>query len=256
MDYFLNIKEENSSQEPLRLSILKSLDISREFKLESKEMYKNNNSHTTAFTDNGEDGVTFKVSTIIKDPAVIKTLDNWYINKKVLNIVFEPSIDLTLLNNQTRWIMFEAKSRKQTTYDYTKWDITFRTYNPPAKVTFQKNKLQNRTTATYKLEHQCKSLKNLKYGKKNDCVKYMNQILVSSKCLSKVTKTTTKKNKKGKKVKVKKKVVSNEYNKKTVKALKKFAGKWNKKKLKPSLKKNGKVNKNMFKALLRYKELK
>lgn len=256
MDYFLNIKEANSSQKPLKLSILKSLDISREFKIESKEMYKKNNKHTSAFFDNGEDGVTFKISTIIKDPAVVKKLDKWYIKKKILNIVFEPSIDLKLLNNKTKWIIYEAKSRKQTNYKYTTWEISFRTYNPPAKITFKKNKLQNRTSATYKLQHRCKSLKKLKYGKKNDCVKNMNKILVYSKCLKKVKKTTYKKNKKGKKVKVKKKVVSDEYNKKTVRALKKFAKKWNKKKLKPKLKKNGKVNKNMFKALLRYKELK
>jgi hypothetical protein len=129
----------------------------------------------------------------------------------------------------------------------TEWNITFRTYNPPKKITAIKNNLVNRTTKSYKWQANCKkhysslNYSKMKNKKGNDCSKLLNTIM----------------NELGYKVKEKNKI-PDKYTKKTSAAVKKFKKEWNKYKLKPKFKNTGsdKIDKTGFQNIGNYAQLK
>ena len=157
------------------------------------------------------------------------------------------------INDKDLWIITENKERTQSYDDeYTVWDLTFTKYVSfsyakfseeatgvtSAKKKYEKAKekkakakalAKQKTTAKYKLKHECKA-SNLKYSKKKKvvtCVKYMQQILINKKCLKKEQKDGW-------------------YGKTTKNALKTFQRKY---KEKYKCKTDGNVDKNTFKAL-------
>ena len=244
-EIILHIKRENIKTE-------------RNFKITEQEMYSNDSKHhTTNFFDNGDDGLSFACTAIFTSTQtdIMTQVDTWYLEKRAFNIVFGKHLNIKLPLVSKKWIITKL-SGKQEADTVTEWDITFRTYNPPRKISAIKNKLTNRTSKSNKFQKQCKkTYKNLTYKKMknkkkgNDCAKLLNKILNE---LGYKVKETNKK---------KKKYIPDTCTKKTSAAVKAFKKDWNKKKLKPKISKKGKgyddtIDINTYKALCNYKQLK
>ena len=242
-----NVKRENITTE-------------RNFKINEQEMYSNNTTHhTTQFYHNGSDGLTFTCTGVFtkKEKNTFKRLDTWYRSMTPFKIVFGKNLNLQLPLVSKKWIITKLVM-KQETDTITEWDITFRTYNPPKKITKVKNNLPNRTSKSYKWKHKCKktyktlTYKKMKNKKGNECAKLLNKILIEMGYMKK-----SKKKVNGKKVKY----VPNKCTKDTRRAVKRFKKDWNKYKLKPKFKsKKGKFDDGIsytgFKNIGNYKKLK
>lgn len=263
----------NSSNTEISFQIKRSnINTERNIKINEQEMYSNNSKHHTSnFYHNGSNGLTFTVSAIFlsTDTTKMNVIDAWYRDLTPFTIVFDKNITLKLPKVSNKWVITKITG-KQEADNFTEWDITFKTYNPPAKIAKVKNKLVNRTTKSYKWKHKCKktykklTYKQMKKKKGNDCAKILNGILIDLGYMKKSSKKvkTGKKDKKGKPIYKKKKYIPDKCTKKTSKAVKKFKKEWNHYKLKPACKKNkkgkytDKIDKTAFKNIGNYKELK
>lgn len=249
-----------------------NITTERNFKINEQEMYSNDGKHhTTNFYHNGDDGLSFSVTAVFlnTETTVMKVLDNWYTNLTPFTIVFGKNINLQLPLVSSKWIISKL-SFKQEMDTVTEWDITFKTYNPPKKITTVKNNLVNRTSKSYKWQQQCKktykklTYKKMKKKKGNNCAKLLNQILIELGYMKKSSKKvkTKQKDKKGKPIYKKKKYIPDKCTKSTKKAVKNFKKDWNKYKLTPKLGKNKKgkytdsIDKNTYNALGNYIKLK
>lgn len=250
-----------------------NITTERNFRINEQEMYSNDGKHhSTNFYHNGDNGLSFTVTAIFKDTdnTVMQVLDSWYTNLTPFTIVFGKHINLKLPLVSNKWVITKLVT-KQEMDNITEWDLTFKTYNPPKKITAIKNTLLNRTTKTYKWQKNCKkTYKNLTYKKMkkkpkgNDCAKLLNTILIELGYMKKPSKKvkTNKKDKKGKPIYKKQKYIPDKCTKGTSKGVKKFKDKWNKAKLKPKLAKNKKgkytdvIDKNTYTALGNYTQLK
>ena len=311
------LRDDNNTEVVLKVK-RENITTERNFKINEQEMYSNNtNHHSTNFYHNGDDGLTFSCTVLFvndinystggkftgeqtinmdnynskytkslnnteyqrysDDINTLKLIDAWYREIHPFNIVFGKQINLELPLVSKKWIITKL-SMKQEADTLTEWGLTFRTYNPPKKISEVKNELVNRSTKSYKWKSNCKkSYKNLNYKKqskkkfpKSSCVKLLHSILIELGYMSKVKKTvkTGKKDKKGNPITKTKKVVPDTwvYNKKKKKsktstAIKKFKKDWNKYNLKPAIKKknntyNDVIDKDTYTALCDYKKLK
>lgn len=271
----------------ISLRVKRKISTERNFKITEQEMYANDTQHhTTNFFNNGDDGLSFKVTLLFKKDEVesLQKLDAWYREMRPFKIAFDVDLSLNLPLVSKDWIVKDISINQEDT-NYTAWDATFRTYNPPKQITVIKNKLVNRTTKAYKWQNNCKkAYKNLNYKTqskkkwpKSDCCKILNGILIELGYLNKQTKVTktNKKNKKGYPTKktttyvpdtwVKADAIDKLKSKNTGKktkttssAIKQFKKDWNKYGLKPKLSNTGKdtIDANTFKAIGNYKELK
>lgn len=268
----LYMRDDNNNEIVLRIK-RENITTERNFKITEQEMYSNDSKHhATNFFDNGDDGLSFSCTAIFDNTQtqLMEQVDTWYTGKRPFNIVFGKHLNIKLPLVSKKWIITKL-TFKQEADNITEWNITYRTYNPPKLITVIKNKLLNRTTKSYKWQHQCKkTYKNLTYKKMknktkgNKCATLLNQILIELGYMSKPTRKvkTKKKDKKGKTIYKKEKYVPDKCTKGTAKAVKKFKKKWNTHKLKPTIKanKNGKytdtIDKNTYTALCNYKQLK
>lgn len=215
-----------------------NITTERNFKINEQEMYSNNSTHhTTNFFHNGSDGLSFQCTAVFSESEQSKmtVLDTWYREMHSFSLVFDKSINIKLPLVSKKWIITKI-SHTQEMDNVTEWKITFRTYNPPKKITVVKNELVNRTSKSYKWKTNCKkSYKKLTYKqmrkkKGNACAKLLNSILIEMGYM----KMYIKKDKKGKK----QKYVPDKCTKSTSLAVKKFKRDWNKYKLKPAFKKS------------------
>ena len=249
-----NIKRENITTE-------------RNFKISEQEMYSNDSKHhTTQFFDNGDDGLSFTCTALFTKSEETKRelLDTWYLDKHPFNVVFGKNMNLKLPLVSKKWIITKL-SMKQEYDDLAEWSLTIRTYNPPKQITAVKNNLVNRTTKSYKWQHNCKktykklTYKQMKKKQGNSCAKLLNSILIELGYMKKAKKKvkTSKKDKKGKTKTKTVTYIPDKCTKSTVKAVKKFK-KWNQYKLTPKIKstKTDKIDKNTYTALSNYKKLK
>lgn len=308
------LRDDNNTEVVLKVK-RENITTERNFKINEQEMYSNNtNHHSTNFYHNGDDGLTFSCTVLFvndinystggkftgkqtinmdnynskytkslnnteyqrysDDINTLKLIDAWYREIHPFNIVFGKQINLELPLVSKKWIITKL-SMKQEADTLTEWDLTFRTYNPPVKISRVENKLLNRTTKSYKWQNNCKktykklTYKQMKKKKGNNCAKLLNQILIELGYMKKATKKTKtgKKDKKGKPIYKKTKYVPDKCTKSTMKAMKKFKSDWNKYKLTPKLAKTGKnkkgkkiyndkIDKNTYTALGNYKQLK
>ena len=274
----------------ISLRVKRKISTERNFKITEQEMYANESSHhTTNFFNNGDDGLSFKVTILFKkdEVSVLQQLDAWYREMRPFKIAFDVDLSLNLPLVSKDWIVKDI-TINQEDRNYTAWDVSFRTYNPPKQITVIKNKLVNRTSKSWKWQNNCKkAYKNLNYKDqkkkkwpKSDCCKLLNEIMVELGFLDKEEKSVkTKKKKKGKPVYKTTSYVPDTWVrndsidkalKKATKASKKtsssaiktFKKEWNKYKLKPVLKANKKgkyedtIDKDTFKAIGNYAELK
>ena len=250
-----NIKRENITTE-------------RNFKISEQEMYSNDSKHhTTQFFDNGDDGLSFTCTALFTKSEETKRelLDTWYLDKHPFNVVFGKNMNLKLPLVSKKWIITKL-SMKQEYDDLAEWSLTIRTYNPPKQITAVKNNLVNRTTKSYKWQHNCKktykklTYKQMKKKQGNSCAKLLNSILIELGYMKKAKKKvkTSKKDKKGKTNTKTVTYIPDKCTKSTVKAVKKFKKKWNQYKLTPKIKstKTDKIDKNTYTALSNYKKLK
>jgi hypothetical protein len=246
----------------LSLRVKRKISTSRNFKINEQEMKsKKGKNHYTDYYHNGSDGLNFKVTVLFKKSEVklMKQLDAWWREMRPFKIAFDVDLSLRLPLVSRNWIVKDIDINQEDR-NYTSWDVTFRTYNPPKKVKAVKNELLDRTSKSYKWTKKCKKhYKNLTYkkmkGKKaTECTKLLNQILLECGVMRKPTRL----NKKGKKVKY----TPDKYIPKTSYGVKNFKKQWNRYKLKPKLAKNKKgrytdtIDKNTYKAIGNYKKLK
>ena len=272
---YLVLRDKKNKQ--LSLRVKRKISTERNFKINEQEMYANDKSHhTTSFFNNGDDGLSFKVTVLFKKDETneLKLLDSWYRQMHPFKIAFDVDLSLKLPLVKKEWIVKDINITQEDR-NYTAWEVSFRTYNPPKSIKEINNKLPNRSTKSYKWEHQCKktykklTYKKMKKKKGNDCAKLLNQILIELGYMKKSKKKvkTGKKDKKGNAIKKKVKYVPNKCTRDTKKAVKQFKKDWNKYKLEPKIKKKGKskkgnkvhndkIDKNTFTALGNYKQLK
>lgn len=222
------------------------------------------NDGSKVFQNNsGWDGDSFDIKILVHSEdringvKVFKALNHYirraipfYINTKAVGI---KSTDL--------WLITENKTRTQNYKDgYVEWDLTFTKYTDVVYATFKntneavrkairvynrakerekekakkEEEAKKKTTARYRLEHECKA-DNLKYSEKKKnvkCVGYMQKILYNKGCFKNNTMSQ----------------VDGWYGKVTVEAVKTFQKKYQKK---YNLKVTGKVDKNTFNAFLK-----
>ena len=227
-----------------------NITTERNFKINEQEMYSNNSKHHSVnFYHNGDAGLSFSVTAILKSPetTLMKVLDNWYTTMTPFKIVFGKHLGITLPLVSKNWIITKL-SLKQEMDTVIEWDITFKTYNPPKKISKVQNTLVNRTSKSYKWKNNCKksymklTYKKMKKKKGNDCAKLLNKIMIELGYMKKSKKKTKtkKKDKKGKPIYKTTKYVPDKCTKKTSKAVKLFKKNWNKYKLTPKIKKNKK----------------
>ena len=142
-----------------------NITTERNFKINEQEMYSNNSTHhTTNFFHNGSDGLSFQCTAVFSESEQSKmtVLDTWYREMHSFSLVFDKSINIKLPLVSKKWIITKI-SHTQEMDNVTEWKITFRTYNPPKKITVVKNELVNRTSKSYKWKTNCKkSYKKLK----------------------------------------------------------------------------------------------
>ena len=281
---YLVLSDKNNNR--LSLRVKRKISTSRNFKITEQEMYANKkNNHTTNFINNGSDGLTFKVNILFWKDEVkqLKQLDAWYREMRPFKIAFDVDLSLNLPLVSKNWIVKDI-SITQDDRNFTSWDVSFRTYNPPKQIKAVKNELLSRTSKTYRWRNKCKKqYYKLNYKKqsqkkwpKSECCKILNGILIELRYMKKQKKKvkTGKKDKKGKEIKKTVKYVPNYWvhgkktkGRSTTAALRLFKKEWNDYKLKPTIKKqkkwkkgskayNDKIDKNTFKALGNYKKLK
>ena len=249
-----------------------NITTERNFKINEQEMYSNNGKHHSVnFYHNGDAGLSFSVTAILtsSETTLMKVLDNWYTTMTPFKIVFGKHLGITLPLVSKNWIITKL-ALKQEMDTVIEWDITFKTYNPPKKISKVQNTLVNRTSKSYKWKNNCKksykklTYKKMKKKKGNDCAKLLNKIMIELGYMKKSKKKTKtkKKDKKGKPIYKTTKYVPDKCTKKTSKAVKLFKKNWNKYKLTPKIKKNKKgkytdtIDKTTYQCIANYKQLK
>ena len=249
-----------------------NITTERNFKINEQEMYSNNSKHHSInYYHNGDGGLSFSVTAILtsSETTLMKVLDNWYTTMTPFKIVFGKHLGITLPLVSKNWIITKL-SLKQEMDTVIEWDITFKTYNPPKKISKVQNTLVNRTSKSYKWKNNCKksymklTYKKMKKKKGNDCAKLLNKIMIELGYMKKSKKKTKtkKKDKKGKPIYKTTKYVPDKCTKKTSKAVKLFKKNWNKYKLTPKIKKNKKgkytdtIDKTTYQCIANYKQLK
>ena len=209
----MTVRERNGKNER-RLSIIKdTLEVVPDFNLNITELNRGKDgTKYKHFFNNGYGGLTFKCQVVIhrgrdKNHDNVKLLHNWYIDSTPL-IVATDAIDIFHGQNNTKWdaglfIITKNSSRKQTSENYTVWDLEFTSYTPLTvykfkndnssvlkalnKATSDKNKSseankikQAVALTALQVSFSLCSLSQLKYSKKkktNECVKKLQQLL-------------------------------------------------------------------------------
>ena len=199
---FLSVRQRDNSNER-RLAIIKdTFEVIPDLNINITDLNRNNSGlKYKHFFSNGYGGLTFKCTVIIKRSkpytfGSVELLHKWYIESTPL-IVATDVIDIRHGKSATnKWdtdglyIITKNPSRKQTSEDFTRWELEFTSYTPLNLAQYKndnsevlkalgKAKKDNSKKALDQKLNQC-VLATLKFSKKPknvDCVKIMQQFL-------------------------------------------------------------------------------
>ena len=180
------------------------------------------------FYNTSSDVDVFKIKIVIKQTDMVKneTLIDW-LDRIIRNMtqLYVSTDAIDIKDDNKTFIITKNQSRTQTTHKQTIWELEFRTYNPvnvfkydnnnagvleALKKAKQHKNTANKTKSASSVNAKFKkcNYKNLVYKKKNNCIKYLQEILYKNKCLNK-------------------KHITGKYDKNTVNGVKKFQKKYN-----------------------------
>lgn len=235
----------NKENKQLTFPVLYSnIDINKDLEVKTTRLLQDNTGAAHISTvGTGDAGDTFDFSILTTNTDDIKALDNLYKDMVNFSVVFPPSIIMKTLDSKVKWFITKL-DKKQDNKEYVRVDLSLHTYNPPKTPVLLNTNL---TSLGNKFNNNCvKKNTSIKYKDKSACVKTMKQIL--AKCGYDVYDY-----KNGKKTNN----ISNQFGKRTAKAVRKFKNQWGYYNLTPKIssRKNYKVDKQTKQALVYYNKL-